>query len=562
MGKYQGTISPDELKDLLPAEEKPKFQGSISPDELKGLLPDEHQEQKPSTLDQVKDAALRFNPITGPAKQISDLITGEGDSANRVRSAVSGATFGLAPKILAAAEDTALGRALDGEPKSEDEWKQIYGKAASEHPVENIAGGLAVPLPGAGAKGAAGVVTRIGGGALMGGAAGYAGAEKGKELEGAEHGALAGGALSGLGEVAAAKLGPMLREWAGKKAAKAIQGVPEIGNKLGKAGLKGSEDLAKFGNEAMDQGLVGFGDSPRNIEEKIGDSINKHGSAIGAADEAALAAGGKLDKSAIAKAAEGELSHLNPTAEAQSSKAREAVAQLRQGSREEVLQQLIKADPSIANMGRGAQDQLVEQMLAGQPNTVPDFAAMRTQLKNIRDSVSKSVEPPLSQQLLKSTKDAGSAALNEQVTKALPADKQAGFQDALKKYAFAKRAAELNQRAVTREAGHSLPVGSAIAAGLVGGPAAAVGVVGHHLVKNRYDASLAALARLASKAAPAAASVAPRIAPITQEQAAAAAMAKMNAGIQAIGHPPPPPPMAPAPATPQPEDVPPYLRRP
>jgi hypothetical protein len=192
-----------------------------------------------------------LHTIAAPAvlpREVYDYVSDPEKYKARTRSAASGMTLGLAPKLEAANAH------LMGNKETDADYRGLYNKAVSENPVENLAGSALVPIPGAGIKGAGGVALRVGGSSLLTGASEAAQAPEGGRGEAFKSG-LEHGALGGVGGEVAGRLAPALHDTAGKLYIRAIGPKAGITNLLAIEGIRGRE-IPDLGHALYDEGLV------------------------------------------------------------------------------------------------------------------------------------------------------------------------------------------------------------------------------------------------------------------------------------------------------------------
>lgn len=105
----------------------------------------------PNSIQWDESKARAVQPDPGASKGL--------DLTGRVRSALDGITFGFAPRLVSAL-DKVTGESGDN--------NAAYAKAVADHPVENVVGALAAPIPGSTERAGMGLAARLGARALPG----------------------------------------------------------------------------------------------------------------------------------------------------------------------------------------------------------------------------------------------------------------------------------------------------------------------------------------------------------------------------------------------------------
>lgn len=267
-------------------------------------IPPEPPSVAEKALSVLEPWAKRANFYGNPVEQVRQVIQDPAAEGERLRSLASGMSLGLAPKLLAK---------LEG---SDPEAARLqYAKAVEEHPIENFAGSMGVPLLGpiSEAMGAASlparIVGRFGLGTAAAGLQGYASAAPGHEKEGALGGMEFGGIGAGLGEGIAAAA-PLISRVADNAYLKAAGFIQHNLQKLT------PEKQAQVAQVIREEGLVPFrpwGVGKGEVAKRAETTLANRGSEIGNELVAADSARAPLDYDATMASLEAERNRLLPS---------------------------------------------------------------------------------------------------------------------------------------------------------------------------------------------------------------------------------------------------------
>ncbi len=244
-----------------------------------------------------------------------------------------------------ALEAASHGSMADAYRRIRDGLRGDNKKSDAAHPViyggSELLGSLAVPMPGGAAK-SAGVLAKIGKGALQAGAMGTvmgAGKSEAEDVGGVTSDALRTGAISaplgaagGLMSHGADRLGPYFSGKAGERAVQAVGARAGITDRLDKMGIP-EADVPALGLKFMDEGLVPTGLNPfRNPLKQTSDRAKalkaSSGKLIGDAVDAADASGASFDPARAQEAMRAKMNIQNPLEQANSTKASSLVDQV------------------------------------------------------------------------------------------------------------------------------------------------------------------------------------------------------------------------------------------
>lgn len=263
------------------------------------------------------EAAGATKPKFDPNKPF-DAPKGPSQLESSLRGAAQGAFFGFADEATAAAEALFSDKSYD---QARDESRAAYDAAQAANPATfmagNIGGSLATSfIPGLGVLNAAkGATTagRVGIAAAQGGLSALGSSKAENALEMARDtaiGGATGAAFQGIGEKV---IGPLVSK-AGGALQSASKNLTE--RAVGATGKQASKFQPGTGEFLLKNKLVGFGDTPADIAEKISKFKNNAGEKIGSSlqrldDQGAMASIDDIVESLQAKIVELEKSSGN-----------------------------------------------------------------------------------------------------------------------------------------------------------------------------------------------------------------------------------------------------------
>lgn len=333
-----------------------------------------------------------------------------------------------------------------------------------------LAGSLAMPLPGAGAK-TAWEAAKIGAkvGAPLAIATGIGGDEKPlSQTSPVEVGlnGLSGATLGGLGGAGGEKLSQFLSGLAARKAAIAAGAKSDqISNQLRAMGVTSQDDLEKFGREMLNEGLIPLSGSKQTVLNRANALQDETGSRVGAdhvsSDAAAHAGsassfdwarmGAASDKPLTVGIAPGEITTV---AAAQSGKARKLA---------ESLEEMGKVP------GAGFQAANKAKSDAWRSADFRDDPEMSAQLysdvnRAARDNIQEQLQESFEQRAL-------SMGYSPARAKDIAEKRIAEYQEAARRYGVGAKAEELAKESMSRGASRALlsPTALALTAGALSG---------------------------------------------------------------------------------------------
>jgi hypothetical protein len=330
--------------------------------------------------------------------------------------------------------------------------RQELAQARAARPVvtgaAELAGALAIPLPGAGAVRSAAQAGKWGLASVRAGAIGAgAGALSGLGTSEADTAGgmtqdAARGAVIGFGVGAGAtRAAPVLGRWADGWAAKGVGVRPGISNALRKMGITSEAQERQLGRQALDEGLLPFPFTKGAVAEAAEDLGDRAGQEIGGIIDSAELSGRGLDYAKLQQAAKDGAAQVGQSAYSKSTQYGPAQA-------------FIDAIPEQAALTPGS------------------FKGGRVLKSEAQAGVNWADKSPLQKQIQKESVRGYTREFLDQVGQAVGPDKLAQLKDANRRFGLAENVYELSTEAGTREAAHRV---FGLTGLILGGSAAAAG---------------------------------------------------------------------------------------